>query len=83
MIAKFGPHGVELTLDKREFDFLALTLSYVLDGISIEDHDFANILGMTREAAEAMRDDLMASEHAARARGEHWNPSVNPAAPEA
>lgn len=74
MIAKFGPQGVELALDKREFDFLALTLSYVLDGISIEDHDFANILGMTREQAEAMRDDLMKTERAARARGEHWNP---------
>ena len=36
MIARFSPHGVKLTFDKREFDFLALTLSYVLDGISID-----------------------------------------------
>jgi len=67
-----------LTLDKREFIFLAMTLSYVLDGISIEDHDFVNILGMTREMAEAMLDDLKAAEGAARARGEHWNPSRAP-----
>ncbi len=74
MIARFGPHGVELTLGKLEFDFLALTLSYVLDGIVLEDHDFAHILGMTREEAEAMRDSLMETERAARARGEYWNP---------
>ena len=65
-----------MTLDKREYIFLALTLSYVLDGISIEDHDFTNILGLTRAEAEAWRDELMAAEHAARDRGEHWNPRL-------
>lgn len=75
MIAKFSPNGADVGLDKREYAFLHLTLSYVLDGIKLSDHDFVNILGMSRDKAEAFRDSLVAAESSARARGNHWNPS--------
>ncbi len=40
-----------------------LTLSDVLDGVALADHDFVNILGMTRPDAEALRDKLVEAEH--------------------
>ena len=78
MIAKFSRDGVDLGLDKSEYVFLDLTLSYVLDGVALADHDFANILGMSRKDAEALRDSLGGAERAARARGDHWNPGRPP-----
>lgn len=76
MIARFRRDGVELDLDKSEYIFVYLTLSYVLDGVAIADHDFANILGMTREEAEAFRDGLVEAERIARVQGNHWSPVV-------
>ncbi|TDO48646.1 hypothetical protein EV643_107276 [Kribbella sp. VKM Ac-2527] len=75
MIARFRRDGVELDLDMREYIFVYLTFSYVLDGVALADHDFANILGMTREDAEALRDNLMEAERLARVQGTHWSPS--------
>jgi len=78
MIAHFRRDGVDLALDKSECGFLHLTLSYVLDGVALADHDFANILGMGREDAEAFRGSLVEAERVARSRGEHWNPRTPP-----
>lgn len=72
MIAKFRRDGVDLSLDKSEYIFLYLTMSYVLHGVALADHDFRNILGMSREDAEALLAGLVDAEHAARGRGEHW-----------
>ena len=79
MIARFRLDGVDVGLDKAEYAFLHLTLSYVLDGVALADHDFANILGMSREDAEAFRDSLAEAERIARAHGTHWNPGIPPA----
>ena len=73
MIARFGREGVDLALDTREYVFIALGLSYLLDGISIADHDFQNILGMNRADAEKLRDAMGADEATARTSGTHWN----------
>jgi hypothetical protein len=78
MIADFGSEAVELKLSKAEYVFLHLALSYVLDGVALADHDFANILGMARSDAEAMRDDLVREERKARERGTHWSPAQPP-----
>jgi hypothetical protein len=75
VIARFGREGVDLALDKREYIFIALALSYLLDGISIADHDFQNILGMNRADAEKLRDALDTAEATARTAGTHWNPA--------
>ncbi len=74
MIARFRRDGVDLELTIAEYDFLYLTLTHVLYGITIADHDFANILGMGRADAEALMDSLMETERIARSREEHWNP---------
>ena len=76
MIARFRRDGVEFDLDKSEYVFVYLTLSYVLDGVALADHDFANILGMTRKEAEALRDGLVEAEGIARVHGNHWSPLV-------
>ncbi|MBT2499562.1 hypothetical protein J7E25_10675 [Agromyces sp. ISL-38] len=76
VIARFRRDGVELDLDKSEYIFVYLTLSYVMDGVALADHDFRNILGMTREDAEAFRNGLVGAERVARRQGEHWNPNV-------
>ncbi|MGN8244416.1 hypothetical protein ACTHAM_001319 [Cellulomonas soli] len=73
MMANFRRDGVDIELDKNEYIFICLTLSYVLDGVSLADHDFANILGMGRKAAEAFRDALVEAERAAKAQGNHWS----------
>ena len=78
MIAKFSRDGVDLGLDESEYSFLYLTLSYVLHGVALADHDFANILGMSRKDAEALMDCLVEAERVARARGDHWNPGRPP-----
>jgi hypothetical protein len=76
VMARFRSDGVELDLDKPEYIFVYLTLSYVLDGVALADHDFRNILGMTREDAEAFLDGLEEAERIARVQGNHWNPNV-------
>jgi hypothetical protein len=81
-MARFDRDGAELDLTKSEYIFVYLSLSYVLHGAHLEDHDFANILGMAREDAEMLMTRLGAAEDEARARGEHWNPSMSPADPE-
>jgi hypothetical protein len=77
-MADFSRDGVELHLGKIEYDFLMLTLSYVLHGVRLADHDFANILGMSRENAEIFLNGLNVAERAARDRGDHWNPLRHP-----
>lgn len=72
MIARFGKDGVRLDLEPREFAFVDLVLSYVLHGVRLPDHDFLNILGMSRLAAEALYSELQSTEAAARAQGQHW-----------
>ena len=72
MIAKFDTTGAFLEMKPLEYGFLYNTLSYVLNGIRIADHDFRNILGMSREDAENLFDIIKAEEDAARSRHEHW-----------
>lgn len=81
-MARFDRDGVELDLTKSEYIFVYLSLSYVLHGAHMEDHDFVNILGMSRDDAELLMTRIGEAEDQARARGEHWNPPVNPADPE-
>lgn len=70
---RFGPEGAQLDLAPREYVFVYLALSYVLHGARLADHDFANILGMPRDAAEEMYSQIKVLEAEARARGDHWN----------
>jgi hypothetical protein len=72
--ARFHRDGVELGLTKSEYIFVYLSLSYVLHGVRLKDHDFRNILGLSREDAETLMKRLSTLEDEARARGEHWNP---------
>ncbi len=72
--ADFSPDGVTLHLSPREWDFLALSLSYLLHGDRLPDHDFRNILGLSGEDAERLYDGLGEVEGRARATGNHWNP---------
>jgi hypothetical protein len=74
-MAKFRRDGVELDLTRSEYIFVHLTLSHVLHGIGMKDHDFANILGMPRPEAEALLARIDQAEDAAKAKGEHWNPA--------
>ncbi|WP_157732502.1 hypothetical protein [Cellulomonas sp. PSBB021] len=74
MIARFRSDGVDLDLTKDEYIFVYLTLSHALHGVRMEDHDFRNILGMSREDAEALMGRIGAAEDEARASGTHWNP---------
>jgi hypothetical protein len=78
VIARFRRDGVHIELDKSEYIFVHLALSYVLDGVALVDHDFANILGMRREDAEAFRDSLVETERVAKAQGNHWSPRRPP-----
>ena len=41
------------------------------------DHDFRNILGLEREAAEALLTQLQAAEDEAKRRGDHWHCSAS------
>ncbi|MCO7237746.1 MULTISPECIES: hypothetical protein [unclassified Aeromicrobium] len=74
MKARFRRDGVELDLTKDEYIFVYLLLSYGLHGVELEDHDFRNILGMSRVDAERLMQSIRAVEREARARGDHWNP---------
>lgn len=74
MMARFRSDGVELDLTKEEYIFVYLSLSYALHGAQMEDHDFRNILGMSRDDAERLMGQIGAAEDEARARGEHWSP---------
>lgn len=73
MKAEFNSTGVRLALDKSEYIFLHLALSHLLHGLSIPDHDFINIMGLSREEAEELLESLVSSEREARRSGEHWN----------
>jgi hypothetical protein len=77
---EFHRDGAVVTLAKEEYIFLCLTLSHVLYGLRIADHDFRNILRLPREVAEEFLARIDAQETAARAGGQHWNPSP-PASP--
>lgn len=76
MRTRFHRDGVELDLTKSEYIFVYLSLSYVLHGARLEDHDFANILGMSKEDAEILMTRMSEAEDEARARGEHWSPPM-------
>ena len=73
MIARFRSDGVDLDLTKAEYIFVYLSLSYALHGVLIDDNDFRNILGMSREDAERLMGEIGVAEDEARARGDHWN----------
>lgn len=73
-MARFRSDGVELDLTKDEYIFVYLSLSYALHGARMEDHDFRNILGMSREDAERLMGQIGAAEDEARAKGDHWSP---------
>jgi hypothetical protein len=74
MMAVFRSDGVGLELTKDEYGFVYLALSYALHGAAMEDHDFRNILGMSRDDAEKLMETIGAAEDEARARGDHWSP---------
>ncbi|GAA3671073.1 hypothetical protein GCM10022237_33520 [Nocardioides ginsengisoli] len=74
MKAHFSKDGVELELARHEYIFVYLALSHVIDGISMDDADFRNILGLERSEAAAMLDGLSQRELGARQSGQHWNP---------
>lgn len=74
--ARFSHDGVDLSLSRAEYIFVYLSLSYVLNGPRMADHDFVNILGMSRVDAEALMTRIGEAEDRARARGEHWNPGL-------
>lgn len=78
MRAKFHYEGAELNLTKSEYIFVYLSLSFVLHGAHMEDHDFTNILGMSRQDAERLMAALGVAEDEAKARGKHWNPRLPP-----
>lgn len=65
--------GARLDLPPSEYGFLYLALSHVLHGQRMTDHDFRNILGLEREAAEALLTELQAAEDEAKRRGDHWH----------
>lgn len=73
-MARFRSDGVQLDLTKDEYVFIYLSLSHALYGIGMEDHDFRNILGMSRDDAERLMGQIVAAEGDARARGDHWSP---------
>lgn len=72
-MARFRSDGVEFDLTKDEYIFVYSALSYALHGVRMEDHDFRNILGMSREDAERLMEQIGAAEDDARARGDHWS----------
>lgn len=75
MIARFHLDGVDLGLGKNEYNFIYLMLVYVLYGRGPADNHFYDLLGMSREDAEALLNALGEDERAARALGSHWNSS--------
>jgi hypothetical protein len=76
VIARFGADGAALDLAPKEYEFIYLTLSYVLHGVRLADHDFINILGMSRQAAEDLYSQMQGLEASARRRGDHWLPAL-------
>jgi hypothetical protein len=72
MNAEFSPDGVVLHLEPAEYGFVHLLLSYVLHGLRLPDHDFSNILGISRVDAETMLERMAALESVARDDGSHW-----------
>lgn len=74
MMAKFRSDGVEFDLTKDEYIFVYLALSYALHGAALEDHDFRNILGMSRDDAERFMEEVRGAENEARGQGDHWSP---------
>jgi hypothetical protein len=77
MTAEFSSEGARLELTRKEYIFVYLSMSYVLHGAHFEDHDFMNILGMSREDAELLMESIAGAEKVARQHGEHWNPQVD------
>lgn len=78
MDATFTTAGADLRLDPQEYGFLHLTLSYVLHGLTLPDHDFRNILGMSRDDAERLYERMQSAEKSARAEGQHWQAGHQP-----
>ena len=57
----FDETVLRVELDPNEYGFVYLTL-YVIDGLALADHDFRNILRMTRADATAFLDALAEAE---------------------
>jgi len=81
VIATFNNLGADLHFDPHEYGFLHLVLSYALHGVSLDDNDFRNLLGMTREDGERLYADMQSAERAARESGDHWLPPRQVAEP--
>ncbi len=52
-------------LDMSQYRFIVRVLEYVLEPGRLRDHDFRNLLGMYREEAQALLDELVEAERAA------------------
>jgi hypothetical protein len=72
--AEFSTQGVTLRLSKEEWWFVTSSMSYVLYGRRLPDHDFCNTLMMDSADAERLVEELGDAEGRAQAAGSHWNP---------
>ena len=71
-VRRASTDGAVLHLAPAEYGWIHLVLSYVLHGLPLPEHDFSNILGMSRVHAETMFERMAALESLAREEGSHW-----------